>query len=226
MVVVVARLFADTVLVGTALFVSAGTLAWVRGWVLLATLLLVRIAGAAVVYRVNPALLRERAKLPIHDGQSWTDRMLVASVVATGFVGLPAIAGRDGFHWQLLPRPSWWLADIGLVLFILGWMLKSIALRANAFAVAVVRVQRERAQAVVDSGVYGVIRHPFYAADPLIFLGLSLWLESSMATLCAAIPSALMVLRLLVEERILERALPGYSEYAARVRYRLIPGVW
>jgi len=103
---------------------------------------------------------------------------------------------------------------------------KSLALRANAFAIAVVRVQREHAHAVVDSGVYGVIRHPFYAAGPLIFAGLGLWLESSVATLCAVLPVAFMVMRLRMEERFLQRELPGYADYLARVPHRLIPGVW
>jgi len=111
-------------------------------------------------------------------------------------------------------------------MFVLGWSLKSLALRANAFAIAVVRRQEERSHVVADSGVYSVVRHPFYAADPLIFVGAGLWLQSYVATLAAAAPVALMVLRLAGEERFLRRELPGYTAYAARVRYRLIPGVW
>jgi protein-S-isoprenylcysteine O-methyltransferase Ste14 len=74
--------------------------------------------------------------------------------------------------------------------------------------------------------VYRVVRHPFYAADPLIFVGLGLWLESYAAALSAVVPVAVMVLRLRLEERFLWRELPGYAAYAARVRHRLIPGVW
>ncbi len=114
----------------------------------------------------------------------------------------------------------------GLLLFALGWALKSLALQANAFAVTVIRLQRERTHVVADSGVYRVVRHPFYAADPLIFVGLGLWLESSAAALSAVVPFALMVLRLRLEERFLRRELPGYAAYAARVRHRLIPGIW
>ena len=118
------------------------------------------------------------------------------------------------------------LSTIGIVLFTLGWCLKSLALRENAFATAAVRLQSERAHAVADSGVYRIVRHPFYAADPLIFVGLALWLESFIAALCALIPIALVIVRLQLEERFLRQKLPGYDEYTMRVPHRLFPGVW
>jgi protein-S-isoprenylcysteine O-methyltransferase Ste14 len=208
------------------LFASAGTIAWWRAWMLLAALLLVRVIGAAAVYRVSPDLLRERASLPVHKEQSVADQMLLLGVLATGFLGLPLVAGLDAFRWHALPRPPASVADLGLVLFVAGWSVKSLALRANAFAVTVVRLQSERAHAVAESGPYAVVRHPFYAADPLILVGLSLWLESYVAALCAIVPISLMVIRLRLEERFLLRELPGYTAYANRVRFRLIPGVW
>jgi Putative protein-S-isoprenylcysteine methyltransferase len=223
---ITARLVADAALVALLLFTSAGTLAWWRAWVLVVVLLVVRFAGARTVYRVNPVLLRERARLPIHEEQPRTDRLLLLAVLATGFLGLPVMAGLDVYHWHVLPRPVPLLSGVGLVLFLLGWGLKSLALRANAFATAAVRLQSERGHAVADSGVYAVVRHPFYAADPLIFAGLALWLESYAAALCAVLPVALMVMRLRLEERFLHRELPGYDEYTVRVRHRLIPGVW
>lgn len=223
---VMVRLVADAALVAVLLFVSAGTLAWWRAWVLLAVLLLVRGVGARAVYRINPGLLRERARLPIHKEQSLADRLLVVGVLATGFLGLAAVAGLEAFRWRLLPRPAPLVAALGLALFALGWSIKSLALRANPFAVAVVRLQGERAHAVADSGVYGVVRHPFYAADPLILVGMGLWLESYVAALVAVIPVTLMVIRLRLEERFLLRELPGYAAYAERVRHRLIPGFW
>jgi protein-S-isoprenylcysteine O-methyltransferase Ste14 len=226
MLIVMARLVADSVLIAILLFSAAGTLRWWRAWLLLAVLLLVRAVGALAVYRVNPALLRERARLPIHGDQPWTDKLLLLAVLTAGFIGLPVIAGLDAFRWHALPRPAPVLADLGLVLFTLGWSLKSLALRANAFAIAVVRLQSERAHAVIDSGVYSIVRHPFYAADPLIFVGLSLWLESYVAALAAVIPVAFVVIRLCLEERFLQRELPGYREYSVRVPHRLIPGVW
>lgn len=223
---VTARLVADAALVAILLFVSAGTLRWWRAWVLLSALLLVRTLGARAAYRVHPDLLRERAKLPLHAAQPRADRLLLLAVLATGFLGLPVVAGLDAFRWHVLARPTPLLAALGLVLFALGWSLKSLALRANAFAAAVVRLQSERRHAVADSGVYGIVRHPFYAADPLILVGLGLWLESYVAALCAIVPVALMVMRLRLEERFLRRELPGYEAYATRVPHRLVPGIW
>jgi protein-S-isoprenylcysteine O-methyltransferase Ste14 len=105
-------------------------------------------------------------------------------------------------------------------------VIKGLALRANAFAVAELRVQHERRHVVATSGVYRVVRHPFYAADPLIFVGQALWLGSWTAAAHAVAPTALVVVRLVLEERLLRRELPGYAAYAERVRYRLVPGVW
>src|SRR5919199_1646154 len=140
---VLVRLVADAALVAIVLFASAGTLAWWRAWVLLAVLLVVRTAGAVAAYRVNPALLRERAKLPIHGDQPRTDRLLLLAVITTGFLALPVIAGLDVFHWHLLPRVAPLIANLGLVLFALGWAIQALAIRANAFATSVVRLQRE-----------------------------------------------------------------------------------
>jgi protein-S-isoprenylcysteine O-methyltransferase Ste14 len=223
---VVARHIADAVLVAVCLFASAGTLAWRRAWVLLGVMLLVRGVGALAVSRVNPALLHERAGLPVHDAQPRSDRILLLAVLGTGFLGLPIIAGLDAFHRHLLPRSAPLLGGIGLVLLAMGWGIKNLALRANAFATADVRLQRERGHAVATSGPYAVVRHPFYAADPLIHVGLGLWLQSYAAVLLAAIPIALMVIRLRLEERLLLRELPGYREYVQRVPHRLLPGVW
>src|SRR5262245_18763831 len=182
---VLVRLVADAALVAILLFVSAGTHAWWRAWVLLAVLLVVRTVSAVAVYRVNPALLHERAKLPIHGDQPRTDKLLLLAALTTGFMGLPVLAGCDVFRWQALPRPAPPVADLGLLLFTLGWGIKALALRANAFATAVLRLQHERQHAVVDSGVYGIFRHPFYAGTPLVLVGLGLWLESYTAALCA-----------------------------------------
>jgi protein-S-isoprenylcysteine O-methyltransferase Ste14 len=226
MLTVLTRLIVDTTVVAALLFIAAGTVAWWRAWVLLGVLLVVRTAGAVAVFRVNPALLQERAKLPIHRGQPRTDKFLLLAVLATGFVSLPLIAGLDVFRWRVLPRPGPLVGALGLVLFTLGWVIKALALRANAFAAPVLRVQREREHAVADTGVYGIVRHPFYAGTVFVLVGLGLWLQSYTSTLCAVIPIAFVAIRLEFEDRYLRRELPGYSAYAVRVPYRLLPGIW
>jgi protein-S-isoprenylcysteine O-methyltransferase Ste14 len=213
-------------LVGTVLFASAGTLGWLRAWVLLAVLLVVRLCTALAVFRVNPGLLRERATVLIHRGQPRADRLLLLASMGASFVGLPAVAALDVFRWHLLPTPPLLLSIAGLVMFTLGWVIIALALRSNAFAVTVVRVQSERRHTVVDSGVYGLVRHPMYAGSPLVNVGLGLWLGSYVAAVSAVVPLVLLLLRLTLEERILRHELPGYLEYTTRVPYRLLPGVW
>ena len=217
------RYAGDALLVAIPLFVSAGTLLWWRAWMLVGILFVIR---ALSIHHVNPDLLRERAGLPIHRDQSWPDVALLTGVLVAGFLGVPVVAGLDAFHWHLLSRPAWWISSLGIVLFAIGWIIKGLALRANAFAVSVVRVQGERDHVVVDSGPYDVVRHPFYAADPLILVGLGLWLESYVAASAAILPITLMMMRLVLEERVLRRELHGYAAYAERVRSRLIPGIW
>ena len=115
---------------------------------------------------------------------------------------------------------------VGLVMFALGWVIKALALRENAFAVTVIRLQGERQHKVVDTGVYNRVRHPMYAGSPFVLLGQSLWLGSYTAALYATLPLALLMLRIGLEERFLRRELAGYAEYTKRVRYRLLPGIW
>lgn len=223
---VLTRVIADAVIVAIVLFVAAGTVAWPRAWVLVAVLLVVRTLSAIAVFRVNPALLRERATVLIHRNQPWTDRLILLAFMATAFVGVPAVAALDAFHWHILPSPPLVLASVGLGLFVLGWTIIAVALRANSFAVTVVRLQNERQHTVVDTGIYGVIRHPMYAGNPLVTVGMSLWLGSYVAVLFAVIPFVLLMVRIRLEEHFLWRELPGYREYALRVPYRLLPGLW
>lgn len=226
MITVLARIVADATVVGTVLFAAADTLVWPRAWVLLAVLLVIRAASAVAVFRVNPFLLRERATVLVHRQQPWWDRLLLLAFLGTSFIAVPAVAALDSFHWKAVPGPPEALATIGLVLFAVGWVIIGLALRANAFAVTVVRLQGERQHAVADQGVYGKVRHPMYAGSPPVNVGLSLWLGSYAAALLALVPLMLLVVRIHLEERMLRRELPGYADYMHRVPYRLIPGIW
>jgi protein-S-isoprenylcysteine O-methyltransferase Ste14 len=207
------------------LFGPAQTLQWTRAWILLAVLFVVRVAGVVSVLRVNGELLREREKLSLQRDQLTIDKLLLPACMAS-FAGLVAFNAVDRFYLRLLPAPPALVSAAGLLLFVLGWTLVALALRTNAFAATVVRHQAERNHAVVQSGVYGVVRHPMYAGLIPVMVGLSLWLESYAAALLALIPIALLAARIQVEERMLRDKLEGYQEYAARVRSRLIPGIW
>jgi protein-S-isoprenylcysteine O-methyltransferase Ste14 len=220
------RVIADAAFIAVVLFAAAGTLAWPRAWALIGVLLVVRLASAIAVFRVNPTMLRERATVLVHGRQPLADRVLLLSFMASAFVGVPAVAALDVFHWHLLPNPPIAIASAGLGMFALGWTIIAVALRTNPFAVTVVRLQDERKHTVVDTGIYSMIRHPMYAGNPLVNVGLALWLGSYAAVLFAAIPLTLLIVRIGLEERFLNRELPGYPEYALRVPYRLLPGIW
>ena len=226
MLTVLLRVVADAAVIGIVLLGAAGTLDWPRAWVLLGVLLVVRIVSAIVVFRVNPTLLRERATVLIHHDQPLADRVVLLAFMTTAFIGVPAVAALDVFRWHLLAAPPPLFTALGLILFALGWTIKAAALRENAFAVTVVRVQGDRAHSVVDTGVYHVVRHPMYAGSPLVLLGMSLWLGSYAAALYAALPVGLLIARIGLEERFLRHQLPGYLDYMKRVPYRLIPGIW
>ena len=220
------RVVVDTIVIGVVLFAGAGTIAWPRAWILLDVLLILRAATVVAVHRLNPELVRERATRLWHRDQPLTDRGLLFTYMTLAFIGVPLVAAVDVFRWRVFPPPPSVVQVLGLVLFASGWLTIALALRANAFAVVVVRKQDDRAHRVVDSGVYGVVRHPMYAAVPMVLAGLSLWLGSWTAALASIVPVSILIARLLVEERFLRRELPGYPQYVERVRYRLLPGIW
>jgi protein-S-isoprenylcysteine O-methyltransferase Ste14 len=207
------------------LMVPAGTLDWPRAWVLLGVLLVMRAVGTAGAIRVNPELLAERSRLPLHRGQPMADRVLLLSFMAS-FAALIAFCALDRFHLRLLPRPAAAVSFAGLVLFAGGWWIIALVLRTNPFAVRVVRHQQERRHALVDTGVYGVVRHPMYAGIVPVLIGMGLWLQSYAGALLVAVPIGILAARIVLEERFLRATLDGYEAYTIRVKWRLIPGVW
>jgi len=197
---------------GVSLFLPAGTLDWWRAWVFLGVVLVAAVASTASLYRSDMALLEERFKPPIQKGQPLADKILVFLLLAT-FIGLIVFIPLDVFRFHLLTRPGTVVSSTGLLLFAAGWWILTLAMLDNPFAVPVVRLQEERAQTVIDSGVYSVVRHPMYAGTIPLLVGMSLWLESYAAAVLAIIPVSTLVLRIRIEEEFLRRKLKGYEEY-------------
>ncbi len=206
-------------------FAVAGTLDWWREWVFVGVVCVATAATMLAVFPGREDLLRERFKPPVQKGQPVADRVVLLGLLVS-FVGEIVLIPLDVFRLHLLSAPGRVAAALGLVLFAEGWWITALALRENTFAAPVVRLQRERGHALVDTGVYSVVRHPMYAGGILLFVGMPLWLESYAATLAAAVPIAFIAARVHFEERFLRRELSGYEEYTQRVRSRLIPGVW
>ena len=206
------------------LFVPAGTLAWLQGWVFLALITACSTAVSAWLWRNDRALLAARLEGPLRSSQRARDRMIVLALFAAFLIWL-VFMGLDARRLRGSGTPLWAeLAGAGLILASF-WGFFAV-LRANSFAATTVRVQSERAHRVVSQGPYAVVRHPMYAFALLMFLGTPLLLGSlwGLLGLVALVP--VLMLRTLGEEQLLFSELAGYREYAARVRYRFVPGVW
>ncbi len=205
-------------------FLPAGTLAWPQGWVFLALFAGCSQAIGLWLRKTDPALLAERMKSPFSADQKPRDRRVMVAIMLFLCVWLVFI-GLDArrFGWSHAPL---WAQAIGAALIVgafYGWVG---VLRANSFAAVTVRLQKERGQTVISSGPYAVVRHPMYAYAVLLLIGTPLLLGSLWALLGVPAAVALMAARALGEEALLMDGLPGYREYAAKVRFRLLPGVW
>lgn len=207
------------------LLLPAGTLHWRAAWILLVTLFVVRLASTMALWGSQRRLLEARARVPLRRDQPLADRLLLPAFMAS-FAALVAFCAWDYWRAHLLPVPPPALRVAGLLAFVVGWGVVHLALRTNAFAETVVRHQQERGQQAVTTGPYAVVRHPMYAGLLLVMSGLALWLGSAAGVLASLIPAAVLALRIVFEERVLRSALPGYTTYSARVRWRLVPGFW
>jgi protein-S-isoprenylcysteine O-methyltransferase Ste14 len=210
---------------GLILFLSAGTIAWVWGWMLLIVLALFLAAHPIILIPINPDLLVEREKgLRAKGVKSW-DRWIAA--LAGGVFPLVGwiVAGLDfRFGWtESLPLA---VHLGGLLMMALGFALFLWAMASNAFFAEGVRIQTERGHTVASNGPYRYVRHPGYSGAMLAMVASPLLLGSLWALIPASISAALYVVRTSLEDRLLRAELPGYEEFVQRTRYRLVPGIW
>jgi protein-S-isoprenylcysteine O-methyltransferase Ste14 len=222
------RLIVHTVIwlmiLGTILFLSAGTLDWPEAWVLLIGSGGLGLVSALIIARHDPQLIRERMRGPFQSEQKPWDKVLLA-VVMVLCIAMFVVAGLDAVRYRTSHMPLW-LEVLGAAGIALGIYTFHIVMRTNSYATAVVRIQDERGHQVISTGPYAFVRHPMYAGAVLYFLGIALLLGSWYAVAIAAVLVALFGLRAVWEENTLIDELPGYAVYAQRVRYRLIPGIW
>ena len=222
---VIAGVAFNVVLYALLLFVPAGTLHWWRAWVFLAVTVAVMAATIFSILPDNADLFSQRAKGVIQKGQPLWDRVL-AILLVVSYVGQIVFISLDVFRFHLVPKPGGLVSFLGLALYVAGWWIMTLAMKVNPFAVPVVRLQEERHQRVIDTGVYAVVRHPMYTGFVPMVVGPALWLQSYVAALLAIVPIAVLATRSVFEERFLKRELKGYEAYTKKVRYRLIPFVW
>ncbi|SRR5579871_6490423 len=204
------------------LFVPAGTLLWLRGWLLVAVFVVSASAASAYLRRVNPDIMA--ARINRHQGTEGWDKVLLPFFLVAWLAVFP-VAALDDERFGWLPIP-WWVVAAGYALFLAGMGLLTWAEAVNKFFEPTVRIQADRGQHVIDTGPYAVVRHPGYVGGVLFFLGTALCLGSLWALIPAGLASMGLILRTKWEDETLQAKLSGYREYAQRVRYRLIPGVW
>lgn len=212
-----------TVAMGALLFASAGTLQWPSAWVFLATCALLGPLCGWWLYRVDPALLAERLRPVLQRDQPAADKVFMTVFVFAMLAWLVAM-GLD--RRTLSSDMPVAFQVLGLVLFLLSTLFILWVFRENSFAAPVVKLQAERAQRVISTGPYAHVRHPMYSGVILFLAGVPLLLGSWWGLVMVPFILILLAVRIGIEERTLREGLPGYSDYVARVRYRLLPGVW
>lgn len=213
-----AKLVSGILLMGALLFVPAWSLAWREGWLLMALLFVPMVVAGVVMMKRNPALLRRRLNAR---EQEPTQRRVIAASGAM-FVGAFVVAGLNWrLRWVVVPQ---WVVIAGAVLFLAAYAMFAEVLRENAYLSRTVEVSE--GQKVVDTGLYGVVRHPMYAATLALFLSMPLVLGSPISLVIMLAYPAIIARRILNEEDVLTRELDGYAEYKKKVKYRLLPGIW
>ncbi len=210
------------VMLAAMLFLAAGTPAWIAGWAMVIVMAGWVLATAVVVIPRNPELLAERVG-PKKGTKTWDTVLL--SLYGTVMMILWIVAGLDVRNgWSSGIGPA--VQVVALVIVIAGYGLVVWATGTNAFFSQVVRIQTDRGQYVVTTGPYRYVRHPSYVGMLLVMMTAPLMLGSWWALLPGCVSALLLIIRTKLEDQTLRAELPGYSEYAQRVRYRLIPGIW
>lgn len=205
-------------MVALLIFLPAGTLCYANGWLLMGLLFVPMLIAGFVMFFQNPDFLAKR--LDAKEKQATQKGVVALSglMFVAGFV----VAGLDfRFGWSAMPRA---VVIAASVLFLASYGLYAEVMRENAYLSRTIRV--EEGQTVVDTGLYGIVRHPMYMATIFLFMSMPIVLGSWYALIVFAAYPAIIIVRLKDEEDLLTRQLPGYAEYKQKVKYRILPFIW
>ena len=214
----IAKFLLGVVLLGALIFIPADTLHYPQGWLLIGILFIPMFIAGLVMLAKNPALLRSRLNAKEKEREQSLVVKLSGLMFLVGFI-LAGLSYR--FGWWMLPR---WVSILGAALFLISYALYAEVLRENTWLSRTIEAQE--GQQVVSTGLYGIVRHPMYAVTLVLFLSMPLVLGSGLAFIVFLAYPAIIIKRLLNEEEVLARELPGYTSYMQKVRWRLIPFVW
>ena len=212
------KFFLGVIIIGVLIFLPAGSLHFWQGWLLMGILFVPMFVAGLVMMVKNPELLRKRLNAKEQEKEQKT----VVALSGLLFVAAFVVAGLNWrFQWCLLPDWAVWLAA---GVFIVCYLLYAEVLRENTYLSRTIEVQEH--QKVVDTGLYGVVRHPMYMATTILFLMMPLVLASPISFSIMLLYIPLIATRIRNEEAVLEQGLEGYSEYKQRVKYRILPFIW
>jgi protein-S-isoprenylcysteine O-methyltransferase Ste14 len=208
---------------GALLLVPAGTLHWPAAWVFLATMAVISIATGWWLARTDPDLLAERMRVAGQRDQPVADKIFMLALGMVLLLWLVTMGLEYRIRGSAFPLS---LQVLGFAILVLSTLFITRVMHENSFAAPVVKVQHERGHHVVSTGPYAWVRHPMYTGGILFCVGIPLLLGSWWGLVISPIFAVLFAVRAGIEERELTTGLPGYGDYAARVRYRLFPGIW
>ena len=212
------KFFLGVVIIGLLLFLPAGSIRYWQGWLLMGILFVPMFVAGFVLMAKNPELLRKRLNAKEEEKEQKT----VVGLSALLFIAAFVVAGLNWrFQWCVLPNWAVWVAA---ALFLACYLLYAEVLRENTYLSRTIEVQEN--QKVIDTGLYGIVRHPMYMATTLLFLMIPLVLASPLSFLILLLYLPLIALRIRNEESVLENGLAGYKEYKQRVKYRILPYIW
>lgn len=214
----IAKFFIGVIVIGVLLFLSSGTFQWQNAWLLMGILFIPMFFAGIVMMIKNPELLKKR----LNAKERQTEQQLVIKLSGLMFAAGFIAAGLDfRFRWT---TPPLWLSWAASAVFLLVYLLYAEVLRENTYLSRTVEVQEN--QKVIDTGLYGIVRHPMYSVTLILFLSMPLVLGSVVSFVIFLAYPVIIVKRIRNEEKVLEAELAGYAEYKKKVRYRLIPFIW
>ena len=214
----ITKFLIGALLVGALIFVPAGSIKFLNGWIFMGVLFIPMFLFGIFLMFKNPDLLKRRLNAKEKEGEQKTVIALSGLMFISGFV----VAGLNyRFGWIVLPNI---VTIIASIVFVISYILYAEVLRENAYLLRTIEV--EKGQKVVDTGMYGIVRHPMYIVTILLFLSIPLILGSIISFVIFLMYPFIIIKRIKNEEKVLEKDLDGYIEYEKKVKYRLIPFIW
>ena len=213
-----AKFFGGVALLGLLIFLPAGTLHYWQGWLLMGILFIPMFVAGLVMMKKNPELLKKRLNAKEEEKEQKQVILLSGLMFLAAFI----LAGLNfRFQWFMLSDGALW---VGAVIFLISYALYAEVLRENTYLSRTIEVQEK--QQVIDTGLYGVVRHPMYAATLILFLSMPGVMASPLSFLVMLLYIPIISKRMKNEEEVLKQGLKGYDEYMKKVKYRVIPFIW